>query len=79
MRPTTPQLKPLVRALYERSCVGCCLHIVLDDGNVTDGDVDFCVEVAKERGHRDCLELAQLLRHMTRTQRHKLYGYRCQY
>lgn len=34
-RPTVPDVLPLVRAIYERHCAGCCLHIVTDDGVIT--------------------------------------------
>lgn len=72
MKPTVPEVTPLVEALYQRHGAGCCLHIVLDDGNVRDSDVDFCVTYAEEQGHEDCLHLAQQLRAMSRTQRAKL-------
>lgn len=72
MRHTVPEVLPLVRALYARSAVGCCLHIVLDDGNVEGGSVEFCLAQAMERGHKDCEDLARLLTLMSRTQRRKL-------
>jgi hypothetical protein len=63
---------PLVRALYERHEAGCCLHIVLDDYNVDDGAVDFCIGYARTAGHDECLRLAETLRRMSFTQRRKL-------
>lgn len=72
MKPTTTEVLPLVVAVYQRHSGGCCLHIVLDDNNVTDSDVDFCVKRSHENGHADCLELAERLRAMSRTQRLKL-------
>ena len=73
-KPTVPEVSPLVKLLYStpQGGVGCCLHIVLDDQNVADGDVDFCIQCAKEKGHPECLELALLLRRMSKTQRLKL-------
>lgn len=68
-RPTVPDVLPLVAALYEKSGVGCCLHIAVDDYNVDDASVDFCIEGARRQGHLDCLALALLLRTMSRTQR----------
>ncbi len=69
---TVLEVMPDVRALYDKSAVGCCLHIVLDDGNVADSHVQFCVEYAIEKGHKDCEALARKLLSMTRTQRLKL-------
>jgi hypothetical protein len=71
-KPTVPEVAPAVRALYARSGAGCCLHIVLDDGNVEDSSVDFCVRYAQEQGHLACEKLARTLRMMSRTQRLKL-------
>jgi hypothetical protein len=76
VKPTVPEAMPLVRQLCARNPVGCCLHITLDDGNVHDADVDFCVEKAVERGHKECEELARLMRRMSRTQRLKLMHWR---
>ena len=73
-KPTVPEVLPLVKALYatpEGGC-GCCLHIVLDDCNVSDGDVQFCRDYAVERGHTDCVTLSDLLLKMSKTQRHRL-------
>lgn len=72
MKPTIPEVLPLARAVYVKSSVGCCLHIVLDDGNVDNGSVAHCMEWAREQGHPDCLELAELLATMSKTQRRKL-------
>jgi hypothetical protein len=71
-KPTVPEVAPLVRALYEVHPAGCCLHIVLDDGNVQDSNVQFCLDLAVERGHASCAALAVLLGGMSKTQRTKL-------
>lgn len=68
---TLPGIADEVRALYYRSPVGCCLHIVLDDGNVSDDNVQYCVELARERGHAECELLAVKLSFMSKTQRSK--------
>ncbi len=75
-RPTLTQLRPLIHAIYAKPMggAGCCLHIVTDDRNVDDGSVDHCIESARERGHDDCLEAAQMLRQMSKTQRSKARG-----
>lgn len=48
------------------------LHIVLDDGNVRDGDVDFCIAYAEELGDEEGAELGRILRKMSETQRLKI-------
>jgi hypothetical protein len=72
--PNVPEVLPLVKALYKKNPVGCCLHIVLDDGNIHNDDVDFCIDWAIKQDHPECLKLAYLLRNMSRTQRNKLAG-----
>ena len=72
LKLTVPDVLPLARAIYARSCVGCCLHIVLDDDNVADSHVQFCVEWAVKQGHADCEQLARQLLTMSKTQRLKL-------
>lgn len=69
---TIPEALPFVQKLYSRHGAGCCLHVVLDDGNVKDDDVKFCIEEAQTKGHQDCLELAKILLEMSKTQRKKL-------
>jgi hypothetical protein len=66
----------LTKGIYMRSAVGCCLHILLDDGNVHDSDAAFCLEVAKKAGHQDCIEVATALVNASPTQRRKLRYYR---
>jgi hypothetical protein len=73
VKPTVPEVLPLVKAIYARNCVGCCLHIILDDDNTEQHHAEFCLKYAQEHGHPDCIELAQKLVQMSRTQRHKLY------
>lgn len=70
---------PLAKKVYEAHCAGCCLHIVLDDGNVNDSHVKFCIEDAIQNSHETCLELAKLLLSMSRTQRNMLYKHYSQY
>lgn len=71
---TTLEVERLVDLLYAKSAVGCCLHIVLDDGNVNDSHVEFCIKYALEQKHNDCYALALILLTMSTTQRIKLYN-----
>lgn len=50
------------------------LHIVLDDGNVKDSNVQFCLNQAEENGDVKGVELAKILLQMSKTQRLKLYA-----
>lgn len=74
-KPTVREVLPYVQALYAREGggAGCCLHILLDDGNVDQSSADFCYGVAVGREHQDCEDLARLIRRMSATQRHRLY------
>ena len=74
MKPTVPEVLPLVRAYYAKpgNNVGGSLHIVLEDGNVGDSHVEHCREWAEERDDVDGVALAKLLLRMSRTQRRKL-------
>ena len=65
---TVPQVLPSVNELYQHSATGCCLHIVLDDYNVDDNDVQFCLKVADEKLHLDCFMLGFILLSMSKTQ-----------
>lgn len=70
--PNIRTLQPLAQLIYNRHSGGCCLHIVLDDGNVDNDHVEFCLKEASVNEHQDCFALAVLLRECSRTQRIKL-------
>ena len=75
VKPTIPEVKPLIQALYASpglGQVGCCLHCVLDDQNVRDGDVLAAETRAVEVNHPECQKIARLLMQMSKTQRLKL-------
>lgn len=80
MKPTVPEVLPLVRSLYrgldlctrDSGGVGGHLHIVLDDGNITDSDVRFCLDEARHDKCATCVKIAELLMQMSRTQRAKI-------
>lgn len=69
---TTLDLIPDVKALYERNCMGCCLHVALDDGNLKDKDVQFCIDFAVGQNHPECEDLGRKLLELSQTQRAKL-------
>jgi hypothetical protein len=72
MKPTVPEALPLAQAIYARHAGGCCFHILLDDGNCDRSDIAFCCEWAREKGHPDCIALAEKMQHMSPTQARKL-------
>jgi len=75
MKPElTPELKQRFRAYLETHPSWGHLHIALDDGNVRDSDVDFCIMFAAEWQDDEGLALARILRTMSKTQRKKLAG-----
>ncbi len=81
-RPKTQDMLALARAFYGMPghSVGGALHIVLDDGNLEEHHIRWCLEQAKAGGCHCGLArcsyaivLADLLLKMTGTQRRKLY------
>lgn len=74
-KPTIPEVLPLAKAYYAKpgNSVGGSLHIVLDDGNVKDKNVEFCLEQARLMGDEDGIKLAGLLLRMSKTQRYKIH------
>lgn len=75
-KPTIPEVLPLIQAYYAKpgNGVGGNLHIVLEDLNVEDSHVRWCLEYAEKQGDTDGVELAKLLLAMSKTQRLKLGG-----
>lgn len=73
-KPTFPEVKPLVQAFYKlpNNGAGGRLHIVLDDNNVDDDSVDFCLNEARMSHDILAENLAYLLLMMSKTQRLKL-------
>ena len=73
-KPTVPQVQPIVDAFYaiDGNGVGGVLHIVLDDGNVHDDHVQFCIDRAETEGDARGAALGRVLLSMSRTQRRKL-------
>jgi hypothetical protein len=51
---------------------GGSLHIWLDDDNIEDSHIQFCLECAESIGDTDGVELARLGLRMSKTQRSKL-------
>ena len=73
----TERVGQMIDALYEtpEGGCGCCLHIVLDDGNMEYEAVEFCVNWAKKREHTKCIELAEALLELTVDERESVTGW----
>ena len=71
-KPTIPEVIDDFRAYKAIHLAWGSLHIVLDDNNVTEPDVQFCVDLAIETGDVEGERLARLLLQMSTTQRRKL-------
>ena len=71
----------LVELLYEdlKECCGGMLHIVLDDGNLDDDDIQWCIENCNKPENENkidkylCLEIAHKMLQMTMKQRRLIY------
>jgi hypothetical protein len=77
-RPTVPEVLALVRAYYALpgNAAGGNCHLVLDDGNVEDGNIRFCLEACEAEGDAPGARLMGLMLRMTRTQRNKVRAMR---
>lgn len=73
-KPTVDVVEHLVRAYYavHGNEAGGSLHILLDDGNVSDDSVRFCVTSARRQDDEKGEALARVLLRMSKTQRLKL-------
>lgn len=74
MKPTIPEVLPLIKEYLKRpeNVVGGNLHIVLDDGNITNGNIEFCHRQAAQHGDTTGMEIAKNLLMMSMTQRKKI-------
>jgi hypothetical protein len=72
VKPTIPEVFDRFAAYYRKNPVWGSLHIVLDDGNVRDEDVQFCIDRAESNGDSEGAELGRILLRMSKTQRKKL-------
>lgn len=71
-KPTIPEVLPRFLAYYADNLAWGSLHIVLDDYNVDDASVRFCIDWAAEQDDHEGWALARILLRMSRTQRGRL-------
>lgn len=69
------QILPIILFYYTLPLNGAggSLHIVLDDGNVDDGHIEYCIKRANEKGDELGVYLGKALLTMSKTQRRKIY------
>lgn len=79
--PLEQQLKKAIRRVFDYSAVGSGLHIVLDDENVEDHHIQWCIEnaipeIKNIRERRACEKCAYLLLKFPVEEREKIvHGY----
>ncbi|MDX1559060.1 MAG: hypothetical protein R3193_09155 [Marinobacter sp.] len=69
---TIPEVVERFAAYQRKHPAWGCLHIVLDDGNIGNDSVEFCIGYAEGKGDTEAVELGQILLRMSKTQRLKL-------
>lgn len=72
-RPTVPDLIELIKAFYKipGNSTGGNLHIVLEDYNESDSNIEWCINRAKLDDDWAAVVIGDFLLEMTRTQRRK--------
>jgi len=71
-KPVIPEVVDRFRAYHDEHPTWGSLHIVLDDGNVEESHVAFCVSWAIEHDDWEGANLGAVLLRMSKTQRRKL-------
>lgn len=73
-KPTIPEVAERFRAYLRKpgNSGWGSLHVVLEDDNVEDSSVEFCIAHAEERGDSEGAELGRILLRMSKTQRLKM-------
>jgi hypothetical protein len=56
----------------EGNGVGGNLHIILDDGNIENNHIEYCLELSRQKNDLKGIELCELLLKISKTQRNKL-------
>lgn len=72
MKPTIPEVIARFVTYNEHNPAWGSLHVVLDDHNVEDSSVRFCLGWANEHGDWEGAALAHILLQMSKTQRLKI-------
>jgi hypothetical protein len=72
---TTQEIVELIQDYYstDGNAAGGYLHIVLDDGNLEDDDIRFCIEQAKMAGDFNGVLLGYVMLLLSLPEREKVY------
>ena len=54
-------LVPFIEEIYSRNMVGCCWHVLLDDGNCDYSSIKVCSEFARSEKCAGCIALADAM------------------
>ena len=74
-----PIVKDMISVLYDYCRAGGCCHIVTDDNNIYDSDLDFVIEYAQHDENKDRVDaelsiaICKILKNMTFLQRAVLF------
>jgi len=66
------EILELAAEYYQDYCTGGALHIVLDDGNIEDEHIEWCIKEAKIAGDKEAVELGEALLTLTIKQRYEI-------
>ena len=69
---TIPEVLPQIREYYQNGECMATFHLVLDDGNIKDGDIQDCIDTAREYGDEEGVKIGELLLKLSKTQRSKI-------
>lgn len=64
----TPKMKALAKDItkfYQREIVGGAMHIVFDDWNLEDDDIDFCLKESVKRKDPEAKKLGERFKRFT--------------
>ena len=64
----------LIHEYYQKEPAGGSLHIALDDGNMDDGNIEFCLKFAKENNDSDAITIGHELQKFTEDERIEIYN-----
>jgi hypothetical protein len=67
-----PDVLPKFVAYLRENIAWGSLHIALDDGNIKDSDIEFCIDYARQGLDTEGSELGLILLSMSKTQRKKI-------
>jgi hypothetical protein len=69
---TIPDVLPIFQDFIRRNPAGGSLHIVLDDWNLEDDHIKYCINYAKECNDNEAVKLGEIMLQLSMTQRNKL-------